>query len=218
MKKILLLLMVLLSVTKLSAEDGYDLWLRYKFLENKKLLHSYQQIITGLQVTGNSPTIQAAKEEFLKGVKGITGFTVPHTSVAGKNGTVIISTYSLLAPDLKLVFQKDIQKAGVEGFIINSQKRNGKTCTLITGNTDISVLYGVFHFLRLIQTEQSISNLHTITAPKLKLRLLNHWDNLNRTVERGYAGFSIWNWHTLPGYIGQRYIDYARVNASIGIN
>jgi alpha-glucuronidase len=48
--------------------------------------------------------------------------------------------------------------------------------------------------------------------------LLNHWDNLNRTVERGYAGFSIWNWHTLPGYIDQRYIDYARANASIGIN
>ena len=48
--------------------------------------------------------------------------------------------------------------------------------------------------------------------------MLNHWDNLNRTVERGYAGFSIWNWHTLPGYIDQRYIDYARANASIGIN
>jgi len=47
---------------------------------------------------------------------------------------------------------------------------------------------------------------------------LNHWDNLNRYVERGYAGISIWNWHTLPGYIDQRYIDYARANASIGIN
>ena len=41
---------------------------------------------------------------------------------------------------------------------------------------------------------------------------------MNRTVERGYAGFSLWNWHTLPGYIDQRYIDYARANASIGIN
>lgn len=50
------------------------------------------------------------------------------------------------------------------------------------------------------------------------MRLLNHWDNLNRTVERGYAGFSIWNWHTLPGYIDKRYIDYARANASVGIN
>jgi alpha-glucuronidase len=48
--------------------------------------------------------------------------------------------------------------------------------------------------------------------------MLNHWDNLNRTVERGYAGFSIWNWHILPDYIDKRYIDYARANASIGIN
>ena len=56
------------------------------------------------------------------------------------------------------------------------------------------------------------------SIPKIKLRLLNHWDNLNRTVERGYAGISIWNWHTFPDYIDQRYIDYARANASIGIN
>jgi alpha-glucuronidase len=48
--------------------------------------------------------------------------------------------------------------------------------------------------------------------------MLNHWDNLDRTVERGYAGFSIWDWHKLPGHIDQRYIDYARANASIGIN
>ena len=48
--------------------------------------------------------------------------------------------------------------------------------------------------------------------------MLNHWDNLDRTVERGYAGFSIWDWHRLPTYIDQRYIDYARANASIGIN
>ena len=41
---------------------------------------------------------------------------------------------------------------------------------------------------------------------------------MNRTVERGYAGASIWNWHLLPGYIDKRYIDYARANASIGIN
>jgi alpha-glucuronidase len=79
-------------------------------------------------------------------------------------------------------------------------------------------LYGVFHFLRLLQTNQSIENLNIVSVPKLKLRMLNHWDNLNRTVERGYAGFSLWDWHKLPGYIDKRYIDYARANASIGIN
>ena len=65
----------------------------------------------------------------------------------------------------------------------------------------------------------SKKNIHqSISVPKLKLRMLNHWDNLNRTVERGYAGFSIWDWHRLPTFIDQRYIDYARANASIGIN
>ena len=57
-----------------------------------------------------------------------------------------------------------------------------------------------------------------IDQPRIQHRILNHWDNLDRTSERGYAGFSIWDWHKLPGYIDQRYIDYARANASIGIN
>src|SRR5204863_3502114 len=111
-----------------------------------------------------------------------------------------------------------IKDLGEEGFVIYTSVENGKTRTMITANTDIGLLYGVFHFLRLLQTQQNISQLNITSTPKLKLRLLNHWDNLNRTVERGYAGFSIWNWHTLPGYIDQRYIDYARLNASIGIN
>jgi len=105
----------------------------------------------------------------------------------------------------------------MEGFIISTSLLGAKKI-VITANSDKGVLYGVFHFLRLLQTQQDISKLNIYSAPKLKLRLLNHWDNLNRTVERGYAGFSIWDWHKLPGYLDKRYIDYARANASIGIN
>ncbi len=65
---------------------------------------------------------------------------------------------------------------------------------------------------------QPLTRLSVKEVPQVKIRILNHWDNMDRTVERGYAGFSIWNWHTLPGYIDQRYIDYARANASVGIN
>src|SRR5207253_4161009 len=97
-------------------------------------------------------------------------------------------------------------------------KRDKKNIIAIAANTDVGVLYGVFHFLRMLQTQQNIQQLAIVAAPKIKYRLLNHWDNLNRTVERGYAGFSIWNWHTLPGYMDQRYIDYARANAYVGIN
>jgi alpha-glucuronidase len=52
----------------------------------------------------------------------------------------------------------------------------------------------------------------------VELRVLDHWDNLDRTVERGYAGFSLWDWHKLPDYLDPRYTEYARANASIGLN
>ena len=55
-------------------------------------------------------------------------------------------------------------------------------------------------------------------VPAVQLRVLNHWDNLDRSVERGYAGQSLWDWHKLPDYIDPRYVDYARANASLGIN
>ena len=111
-----------------------------------------------------------------------------------------------------------MKKAADEGFVIVTSKQAGKNIIAIAANSDVGVLYGVFHLLRLIQTQQSLQKVSITSTPKIKYRLLNHWDNLTRTVERGYAGFSIWNWQTLPGYIDQRYIDYARANASIGIN
>ena len=94
----------------------------------------------------------------------------------------------------------------------------GKRATVIAANTDIGVLYGVFRLLQLLQTGQPIDAVSLVEAPRIRHRLLNHWDNLNRTVERGYAGFSLWDWHKLPDYRSPRYTDYARANASIGIN
>jgi len=76
----------------------------------------------------------------------------------------------------------------------------------------------VFHLLRLLQTGQASAPLDLVEQPRLKLRVLDHWDNLDRTVERGYAGESIWDWHKLPDHLDPRYTDYARANASLGIN
>jgi alpha-glucuronidase len=98
-------------------------------------------------------------------------------------------------------------------IIIQSQE-----CIVIAANTDIGVLYGVFRFLRHLQTHKPLDDLSIISAPKIKHRMLNHWDNLDGTIERGYAGFSLWDWHKLPDYVSPRYRDYARANASIGIN
>ena len=107
---------------------------------------------------------------------------------------------------------------GDEGFLILSTKIKTKKVTVITANSDVGVLYGTFHFLRMLQTHQNIEAIDISSSPKINVRILNHWDNLDRTVERGYAGFSIWDWHKLPDYLYPQYKDYARANASIGIN
>ncbi len=218
MKKLLLLLFLFSSFEYLNAENGYDLWLRYKTIDNKQLLHLYRQQITGLTIHGSSPTITAAKEELSLGLQGLLQIKIPFTSGTHQKGTVLAGTPSSSPSIRQLGLTSYLRQTGSEGFVIMTKKINGNNCIVITANTDTGILYGVFHFLRLLQTHQPAYPLNIISFPRLKLRLLNHWDNLNRTVERGYAGFSIWNWHTLPGYIDKRYIDYARANASVGIN
>lgn len=218
MKKNTLLLICFLYVFAAKAETGYDLWLRYKPVENKMLLQAYRKSITSIITAGTSATMKIVKDELLKGLSGLlqtkiqTGTTVTH------DGIVIAGTPASSSLVSNAGITPLLQTTGEEGYIIVTKNINGKNCILISGNSDKAVLYGSFHFLRLLQTEQSIQQLNITSVPKISHRMLNHWDNLNRTVERGYAGFSIWNWHTLPGYIDRRYIDYARANASIGIN
>src|SRR5690606_12540658 len=107
---------------------------------------------------------------------------------------------------------------GDEGYLIKQTKLQGKNVVIVAANTDIGALYGSFHLLRLMQTSQSLSALSISSAPKLQHRVINHWDNLNRVIERGYAGLSLWDWGTLPEHKSKRYEDYARINASLGIN
>lgn len=210
MKKIGLIFYIVLSFAYAKAENGYDLWLRYTKINNSALLSQYNRQIASPAVTGQSQTITIIKDELTRAFAGLTGNNYTILSSPSKSSALVISKAAVS----NFITNEELLKIGSEGYIIKSKPGS----TIITGNTDTGVLYGVFHFLRLMQMHKDISNLNIASAPKLKLRLLNHWDNLNRTVERGYAGFSIWNWHTLPGYIDQRYVDYARANASIGIN
>ncbi|HLK91487.1 MAG TPA: hypothetical protein VKZ18_16450, partial [Polyangia bacterium] len=65
---------------------------------------------------------------------------------------------------------------------------------------------------------QPLGGLSLTESPRIRRRILDHWDNLDGTVERGYAGKSLWQWSALPGTLSPRYTDYARANASLGIN
>jgi alpha-glucuronidase len=143
---------------------------------------------------------------------------IPLTNKVKKPGAVVIGTPETSKDIRSLDRGSELQQAGEEGFVIETVRIGGKPATAIMANTDIGALYGVFHFLRMLQTNQDISELKIIQSPRIQYRVLNHWDNLDRRVERGYSGASLWDWHKLPDYLYPRYTDYARANASIGIN
>jgi alpha-glucuronidase len=210
----IILLLAAAHITK--AEDGYDLWLRYKPLNSAAAKREYAAI-KGYWFTGNSATVNITRQELSAGLKGMLGVAIPEVT-ALKAGVIIAGVYDKTPALSSLALTDRMNTLGDEGYLLLATTVNKQKVLVITANTDIGVLYGTFHFLRLLQTETSLANLHVASSPKIQVRMLNHWDNLDRTIERGYAGFSLWDWHKLPDYIDPRYIDYARANASIGIN
>ena len=199
-------------------EDGYRLWLRYDPVSNEALRQRYAAQLGALVVDGDSPTLAAAREELTLGLGGLLGTPIPIQPAVTHGSTLVAGTPSGSAWIAALGLDDRLAAVGDEGYVLTMAARDGLACTAIAANTDIGVLYGAFHFLRLLQTQQPIHALALTSRPRLKLRVLNHWDNLDRTIERGYAGCSIWDWHKLPDYIDPRYTDYARACASLGLN
>ncbi|PXA99573.1 alpha-glucuronidase, partial [Nostoc sp. 3335mG] len=201
-----------LWIAPARAEDGYDLWLRYRALPTAQADAVAAQA-TAVVHDERDPTIALAAAELERGLTGLTGRTVAAGGVT--DGAVVIGTpKSGRIAALRL----PLAGSGREGFVLRSATIDGKRVTVVAGNSPIGVLYGAFRLLRLAQSGNALANLTVSDRPKLELRLLNHWDNLDRYVERGYAGRSLWDWQKLPGFSDPRYTDYARANASIGIN
>ncbi|MBX7172191.1 MAG: hypothetical protein K1X72_14595 [Pyrinomonadaceae bacterium] len=206
---------VMLLFSTVKAEDGYRLWLRYDALPEQNA-RIYRKQINSIYLNLTAGTsADVTLDELKTGLKGLLGLDIAGNSPI-KNGLLIVGTpkSTKYIADLKL----PLGNLSKEGFIIRSATIQNKKVTIIAANDEIGTLYGAFHFLRLLQTLQPISNLNITEKPKIKLRMLNHWDNLDGSIERGYAGKSLWKWSELPDKIDSRYRDYARANASIGIN
>ncbi|MCB9041574.1 MAG: alpha-glucuronidase [Lewinellaceae bacterium] len=207
-------LLLALSNAAVRAEDGYRLWLRYEKVEDEQLRKAYLQRLSQLFVAGEGPILKTVAAELSGGLTALLGQPVPVMGEPGDTGGVVAGVLGQSPAVSRLVSGEDARKLSPEGFLLMS--RQGRL--VIAAKDARGVLYGAFHLMRLVQLRQPLDGLHVVENPKVQLRVLNHWDNLDRTVERGYAGFSIWNWHELPEFIDQRYLDYARANASIGIN
>ena len=207
MKKIAFcFLVVFINLFVVHAEDGHQLWLRFD--KSAEDAHLFNGLI------GDNNIL--AVNEFQEAWKLLTGSNLPATKILTDKVLVIGTSKNRTIKSFG--FEKTLKSLGYEGYILKSVKKKNKTYTVVAGNSDAGLLYGVYHLLRLIQTNQFDENLNIFEKPAYNHRLLNHWDNLDRTVERGYAGYSIWMWDELPAVVSPLYKEYARANASIGIN
>ncbi len=213
-----LLFIIALAFSPYSyAQSGYRLWLDYRAVA-QEVADTYKKQLSTLVFPVTGGTDSVARHELLLAMRGIAGFEPREADNTDGEGALIVGTPGSLAPwgDQRL-FQS-LEELGDEGYRIQQTTVSGSPAIAILANTDIGVLYGVYAFIGQMQSGRDLARLAIASSPKIDFRLLNHWDNLDRTIERGYAGFSLWDWHRLPGYRDPRYTDYARANASVGIN
>ncbi len=200
------------------AETGYDLWLRYQPVEDRGLREEYRKHLSRLVVQPSTPTGRLVRAELERGLRGLLGTGVQEDDDVRADGAVLVGTPASSPRVAALGWAADLAKQGKEGYLIRSVRIGPHAVTVIASEGDTGALYGTFHLLRLVQTRQPVTNLDIAERPRLQFRLLDHWDNLDGTIERGYAGGSLWNWDELPGRVDPRVEDYARANASLGIN
>ncbi|MCC7175302.1 MAG: glucosiduronase [Bryobacterales bacterium] len=210
-----MLLGALLSVTA-AGETGYDAWLRYAAIDEAGARARYDALPATVAALGDSVVIRAAREELIRGVRGMLGRTLRVEAALPRESAIILGTF----PRVRTV----LSAAGAapeipeDGYWIRTVPAAGGSSIVIAAPNDRGVLYGVFALLRKIGLGEPVANLDETHAPYAPIRWTNEWNNLDGSIERGYGGRSIFfeadNVHSDLS----RVRDYARLLASVGIN
>jgi alpha-glucuronidase len=179
---------VLCTVISGHAETGNDGWLRYARLQPMAAERYWALPATTLSL-GDIIVLNTAEAELVRGVKGMLGRTLRIASSVPTESAIIIGTVGQLqstAPALHII-------EGLRGdaFWLTAAEVRGFRCIIITAATDRGVLYGVFAFLSKIARQENVLRLNELQQPSAPIRWADEWDNLDGTIERGYAGRSI---------------------------
>lgn len=211
MRNLIAFTLMLLMVIGVNAENGHQLWLRFDRLEVES------PVFSGI----NADKSRFAVKEFQQIWKEKTGKLLPVASGQIDNQLIVgtLKDKNILS----LGIDKELVRQGKEGYVIKTISKQNKTFTVVASADEKGLLYGVYHLLRILQTGEFSKALNISEKPSYSVRVLNHWDNLDGTIERGYAGRSIfWRYSEEHPTTTDKDIslwkEYARANASIGIN
>ena len=174
-----------------------QLWLAY---DKKKELGNgvYVEKVSLIGFDEENRVVKSALQELKKGVSGMLGVTAEVTEKDAEAKGLVL---------------KKCDELPKESYSI---KEEGGKLTLMAGDEN-GLLYGVFHLLRQISMEKKLSGMNVTCKADNPLRMYNHWDNMDGSIERGYSGNSFF-FVKNDIVIDERTRDYARLVASVGIN
>ncbi|MGC2529155.1 MAG: alpha-glucuronidase family glycosyl hydrolase, partial [Candidatus Acidiferrum sp.] len=197
------------------AETGAEAWLRYAPVD-ARAAQKYASLPASVVTLGDSPVLASAKNELIRGVRGILGRTLRDDKTLPQENAIILGTLRslrTLAPEIAggTALRDD-------GFLLSAEKVHGFDCLIIAAANDRGVLYGVFALLSKIARGENVSPLRETQQPSAPIRWADEWGNLDGHIERGYAGPSIFFENGGVRADLTRAGEYARLLASIGIN
>ena len=145
-----------------------------------------------------------------------------------KEDRVVKSAIGEFATGIKGYFDADITESGGDVYVLEIAKdasiakegyfvKGEKSGITLKASDENGVIYGVFAILRKLGARVSVEDICEEAAPSNPLRMMNHWDNMDGSIERGYSGESFF-FENDEMYINERTVDYARFMASVGIN
>jgi alpha-glucuronidase len=197
------------------AENGEEAWLRYARLDSA-VRSQYASLPAAVITLGHSALLQSAQTELLRGMRGMLGRTLRIEGRAPEEAAIVVGTVEQVRT-LDTAFNPP-SHLQADAYALISTQIKGQKALVITGATDRAVLYGAFGLLRKIAEGESVSALNEVQQPSAPVRWVNQWDNLDGSIERGYAGRSIFFESRRVRTDLTRATEYARLLASVGIN
>ncbi|MFC4321170.1 alpha-glucuronidase family glycosyl hydrolase [Litchfieldia salsa] len=198
--------------------DDYSCWLQYTSISNREWVEHHQSLLSQIIVLNGSMVVKSAKQELFEAIKSMAGITPTLSNELTSQYGIVLATYKDHPSLTDHLSSEEFQNLNEEGYIITSFHSGSQRQLLIVGKTDIGVLYATFHLLRLIKMEENLDDLYIVESPKNQIRMINEWDNMDGSIERGYAGDSIYYENNRFTGDVDRLKDYARLLSSVGIN
>ena len=200
-----------------NCKEYDSCWLRYHQALQESCLSDSGDVLKYIYYNSSGEISDNAYTELTEGIARMTGSRP--ACVSSLDGPCVVLMVSGMDPKAESMLSKEeLRSMKAEGFLIKQVDKPPTSKLLIASKSERGLLYGVFKFMLLLTQGRSLKNIHLLENPKNKLRLIDQWDNVDGSVERGYAGRSIlFSDNDLAKDKG-RISFYARLLASVGIN